>query len=226
MDRFGVKQYPPGTPADIDAGEYASLKALIDLSCEQFATHTAFIQMEHRCSYADLDQLSNRFAAWLQRHGLKKGDRVAIMLPNILQYPVVMFGVLRAGMTVVNTTPLYTAPELEHQLRDSGAAALVVLENFAYIAEQALPATSVRQVVVTGVGDLLSFPKGALVNFVLRYVQRKVPEWNLPAAHSLAELLKSCPDQPEPVEVSHDDIAYLQYTGGTTVDAKGAMHNP
>ena len=223
MDRFWVKQYPPGTPADIDAREYASLKALIELSCEQFATHTAFIQMGQRCSYAELDRLSNRFAAWLQRHGLKKGDRVAIMLPNILQYPVVMFGALRAGMTVVNTNPLYTAPELEHQLRDSGAAALVVLENFAHVAEQALPATSVRHVVVTGAGDLLSFPKGALVNFVLRYIKRKVPAWHLPEAHSLAELLKSSPDNPEPVEVNQNDIAYLQYTGGTTGVAKGAM---
>ncbi|HEX9474258.1 MAG TPA: AMP-binding protein, partial [Steroidobacteraceae bacterium] len=119
MDRFWIKQYPPVTPAEIDPSEYSSLKALIDASCEQFATHTAFIQMEQHLSYEELDRLSNRFAAWLQRIGLKKGDRVAIMLPNILQYPVVMFGVLRAGMTVVNTNPLYTAPELEHQLRDS-----------------------------------------------------------------------------------------------------------
>jgi long-chain acyl-CoA synthetase len=223
MDRFWVKQYPPGTPADIDPSEYSSIKALIDTSCEHYAAQTAFIQMGQRFSYEELDCLSNRFAAWLQRNGLKKGDRVAIMLPNILQYPVVMFGALRAGMTIVNTNPLYTAPELEHQLRDSGAAALVVLENFAHVAAQALPATSVRHVVVTGVGDLLSFPKGALVNFVLRYVQRKVPAWHLPAAHSLSELLKSSPDNPEPVEVNHDDIAYLQYTGGTTGVAKGAM---
>ena len=223
MDRFWVKQYPPGTPADIDPREYASLKALIDLSCGQFAAQTAFIQMGQRCSYAEIDCLSNRFAAWLQRHGLKKGDRVAIMLPNVLQYPVVMFGALRAGMTVVNTNPLYTAPELEHQLRDSGATVLIVLENFAHVAEQALPATSCAHVVVTGAGDLLSFPKGALVNFVLRYVKRKVPAWHLPAAHSLAELLKNSPDNPEPVEVNHDDIAYLQYTGGTTGVAKGAM---
>jgi long-chain acyl-CoA synthetase len=223
MDRFWVKQYPPGTPADIDPSEYSSLKALIDLSCERFAGQTALIQMGQRCSYAELGCLSNRFAAWLQRNGLKKGDRVAIMLPNILQYPVVMFGALRAGMTVVNTNPLYTAPELEHQLRDSGAAVLIVLENFAHVAEQVLPATSVRHVVVTGAGDLLGFPKGALVNFVLRYVKRKVPAWHLPAAHSLAELLKNSPDQPEPVEVNHNDIAYLQYTGGTTGVAKGAM---
>ena len=223
MDRFWIKQYPPGTPADIDPNEYASLKALIDQSCEQFPDRTAFIQMGHGLSYLELDRLSARFAAWLQQRGLRKGDRIAIMLPNILQYPVAMFGALRAGLTVVNTNPLYTATELEHQLRDSGAAALVVLENFAAVAQQALPGTSVRHVVVTGVGDLLSFPKGALVNFVLRYVQRKVPAWHLPAAEAFATLLKSSPDLPEPVELTHDDIAYLQYTGGTTGVSKGAM---
>jgi len=223
MDRFWVKQYPPGTPTDIDAGEYASLKALIEGSCEKFARRTAFMQMGQRLSYAELDQLSARFAAWLQRRGLRKGDRIAIMLPNILQYPVVMFGALRAGLTIVNTNPLYTATELEHQLRDSGAAALVVLENFAAVAQLAIPGTSVRHVIVTAVGDLLDFPKGAVVNFVLRHIQRKVPAWNLPGSYPLAALLKTAPDTPEPVEVGHEDIAYLQYTGGTTGVAKGAM---
>jgi len=223
MDRFWTRQYPPGTPADIDADEYASLKALIESSCEQFATRTAFIQMQRRLSYAELHRLSGRFACWLQHNGLKKGDRVAVMLPNILQYPVLMFGALRAGMTVVNTNPLYTPTELEHQLRDSGAAVLVVLENFACIAQQALATTSVRHVVVTGVGDLLGFPKGPLVNFVLRHVQRKVPPWHLPNALPLEEVFKSSGDTPDPVEVGHDDIAYLQYTGGTTGVAKGAM---
>jgi long-chain acyl-CoA synthetase len=223
MDRFWIKQYPPGTPTDIDPNEYASLKALIDQSCEKFPERTAFIQMGHNLSYLELDRLSARFATWLQQRGLRKGDRIAIMLPNILQYPVAMFGALRAGLTVVNTNPLYTATELEHQLRDSGAAALVVLENFAAVAQQALPGTSVRHVVVTGVGDLLSFPKGPLVNFVLRYVQRKVPAWHLPNAEALVTVLKSSSDLPEPVEVTHDDIAYLQYTGGTTGVSKGAM---
>ena len=223
MDRFWIKQYPPGTPADIDPDEYPSLKALIEQGCAQFATRTAFLQMGHALSYAELDRLSGRFAAWLQGRGLKKGDRIAIMLPNILQYPVAMFGALRAGLTVVNTNPLYTQPELEHQLHDSGAAALVVLENFASVAQQALPASSVRHVIVTGVGDLLPFPKGALVNFVLRHVQRKIPPWQLPNAHSMRSVLGSAPDAPEPVTVGHDDIAYLQYTGGTTGVAKAAM---
>ncbi len=223
MDRFWIKQYPPGTPADIDPNEYSSLKQLIDGSCRQFPERIAYIQMEQRFSYAQLDRLSARFAAWLQQRGLRKGDRVAIMLPNILQYPVVMFGALRAGMTVVNTNPLYTATELEHQLRDSGATALVVLENFAAVAQQALAAVPVPNVVVTGVGDLLAFPKGALVNFVLRHVQRKVPAWDIPGALSLKDILKGGPTTPAPVEVGHDDIAYLQYTGGTTGVSKGAM---
>ena len=223
MDRFWIKQYPPGTPAEVDPNEYASVKALIDQSCAQFAERTAYIQMEQRLSYGELDRLSARFAAWLQQRGLKKGDRIAIMLPNILQDPVVMDGALRAGLTVVNTNPLYTPSELEHQLRDSGATALVVLENFAAVAEQALATVPVANVVVTGVGDLLAFPKGALVNFVLRHVQRKVPAWHLPGAHSLTSILKNGPDSFEPVSVGHDDIAYLQYTGGTTGVSKGAM---
>ncbi len=223
MDKIWIKQYPPGTPTEIDSSEFPSLKVLIEKSCEQFAARTAYLQMGQGLSYAELDQLSARFAAWLQRRGLRKGDRIAIMLPNILQYPVVMFGALRAGLTLVSTNPLYTAAELEHQLRDSGAAALVVLENFAAVAQLAIPGTSVRHIIVTGVGDLLSFPKGTLVNFVLRYVRRKVPAWHIPGAYALASLLRTAPDKPEPVELSHEDIAFLQYTGGTTGVAKGAM---
>jgi len=223
MDRFWVKQYPTGTPAEIDPDEYTSIKQLIELSFSQFPQRTAYIQMEQRYSYAQLDHWSAQFATWLQQRGLRKGDRIAIMLPNVVQYPLVMFGALRAGLTVVNTNPLYTASELEHQLRDSGATALVVLENFAAVAQQALAAVPVPHVVVTGGGDLLSFPKGAIVNFVLRHVQRKVPRWNLPGALSLNEILKSASASPTPVEVGHDDIAYLQYTGGTTGVSKGAM---
>jgi long-chain acyl-CoA synthetase len=223
MDRFWVKQYPAGTPAEIDPDEYSSIKQLIELSFSQFPQRTAYIQMEQRYSYVQLDHWSAQFATWLQQRGLRKGDRIAIMLPNVVQYPLVMFGALRAGLTVVNTNPLYTASELEHQLRDSGATALVVLENFAAVAQQALAAVPVPHVVVTGVGDLLSFPKGAVVNFVLRHVQHKVPRWDLPDALSLNQILKSASASPTPVEVGHDDIAYLQYTGGTTGISKGAM---
>ncbi len=174
-------------------------------------------------SYRELDQLSGRFAAWLQQRGFRKGDRLAIMMPNILQYPVAMFGALRAGLVVVNTNPLYTASELEHQLRDSGASGLVVLENFASVAEQALPGTSVREVVVTGVGDMLRFPKGQFVNFALRHLYKKVPAWNLPRAERFNDALKNSADKPDPVELDHEDLAFLQYTGGTTGVAKGAM---
>jgi len=223
MDRFWVRQYPPGTPAEIDPNEYRSLKQLIELSFSQFPQRTAYIQMEQRLSYAQLDRHSAQFAAWLQQRGMRKGDRIAIMLPNILQYPIVMFGALRAGLTVVNTNPLYTASELEHQLRDSGATALVVLENFAAVAEQALAVVPVPHVIVTSVGDLLSFPKGAIVNFVIRHVQRKVPAWHLPDALPLTRILGATPATPNPVDVGHEDIAYLQYTGGTTGVSKGAM---
>jgi long-chain acyl-CoA synthetase len=223
MDRIWVKQYPAGTPAEVDASEFASLKALIETSCERFADRVALVQMGQSMTYRELDQLSARFAAWLQQRGFRKGDRLAIMLPNILQYPIAMFGALRAGLVVVNTNPLYTASELEHQLRDSGAAGLVVLENFASVAEQALPGTSVREVVVTGVGDLLGFPKGQIVNFALRHVYKKVPAWNLPKAERFNEAIKSGADVPDEVVLGHDDLAFLQYTGGTTGIAKGAM---
>jgi long-chain acyl-CoA synthetase len=223
MEKIWIKQYPAGVPAEITMGEYSSLKALIETSCEQFAERAAFLQMGQSMSYRELDELSGRFAAWLQARGFRKGDRIAIMLPNVLQYPVTMFGALRAGLTVVNTNPLYTASELEHQLRDSGAAVLVVLENFASVAEKALPGTSVREVVVTSVGDLLSFPKGPIVNWVLRHVHKKVPAWNLPKAERLNGILKSSGDKPNPIEVSLEDLAFLQYTGGTTGVSKGAM---
>jgi long-chain acyl-CoA synthetase len=223
MDKIWFKQYPAGVPAEITLGEYSSLKALIELSCVKFADRPAFLQMGQSMSYRELDELSSRFAAWLQSRGFRKGDRLAIMLPNVLQYPVAMFGALRAGLTVVNTNPLYTASELEHQLRDSGAAGLVVLENFASVAEKALPGTSVREVVVTSVGDLLSFPKGPIVNFVLRHVHKRVPAWNLPKAERLNDILKNSADKPDAVEVGLEDLAFLQYTGGTTGVSKGAM---
>ena len=223
MEKIWLKNYPAGTPAEIDMGEFISLKDVIEKSFERFPERVAFLQMGTGLSYRELDELSARFAAWLQQRGFRKGDRFAIMLPNVLQYPVAMFGALRAGLVVVNTNPLYTAHELEHQLRDSGAAGLLVLENFAAVAEKALPGTSVREVVVTGAGDMLGFPKAQVVNFVLRNVQKKVPDWHLPKATRFMRILKTGPEGPEPVEVGHDDIAFLQYTGGTTGVAKGAM---
>ncbi len=225
MERFWLPQYPPAVPADIDPFEIASLKSLIEDSCTRYADRIAYHSMGTAMTYGEIDRRSRAFGAWLQqRAGLKSGDRIAIMLPNLLQYPIAMFGALRAGLTVVNTNPLYTAAELEHQLKDSGAAAVVVLENFAATLEQALPGTGVRQVIVTGVGDLLRSPKGAIVNFVLRHVQKKVPHWLIPQARRFREVLEQGRDlQLLPVQLDHDDIAYLQYTGGTTGVAKGAM---
>jgi long-chain acyl-CoA synthetase len=225
MDRFWLKQYPPATPADVDASAWPSLKALIEDACERYADRIAYQCMGTAMSYGQLAQGSAAFGAWLQqRAGLKSGDRIAIMLPNLLQYPLVMFGALRAGLVVVNTNPLYTAVELERQLKDSGASAVVVLENFAATLAQALPATSVRHVIVTGVGDLLRWPKGSIVNLVLRHVQRRVPRWRIPGAHRLQEVLREAgPLSLAPVSLDHDALAFLQYTGGTTGISKGAM---
>ncbi|MFT3906837.1 MAG: AMP-binding protein [Steroidobacteraceae bacterium] len=225
MDRFWLKSYPPGMPADIDPGEISSLKELIESSLKQFADRTAFIHMGKQISYRELDQLSAQFAGWLQgRAGLKKGDRVAIMLPNLLQYPVVMFGVLRAGLVVVNTNPLYTPTELQHQLQDSGASAVIVLENFAITVEKSLAGTQLRQVIVTQVGDLLDFPKSAVVNFVVRRVQKRIPAWNIPGALRFKDVMKQARQHTlQSVSVDHSDLAFLQYTGGTTGVAKGAM---
>jgi long-chain acyl-CoA synthetase len=176
-------------------------------------------------SYEELGRRSGAVGAWLQqRAGLKPGDRIAIMLPNMLQYPLIMFGALRAGLVVVNTNPLYTAPELKRQLQDSGAAAVVVLENFAATLEQALPDTKVRHVIVTGVGDLLHWPKGSVVNLVLRHIQKKIPPWRIPGALPLRTVLREARSlELLPVRLDHEDLAFLQYTGGTTGVSKGAM---
>jgi long-chain acyl-CoA synthetase len=225
MDRFWLREYPPGVPPEIDPAEFASLKALIEDACERYADRIAYRCMGTAISYAQMERQSRAFAAWLQQHGgLKSGDRIAIMLPNILQYPIAMFGALRAGLIVVNTNPLYTVAELEYQLKDSGAVAVVVLENFAATLQQALPHTNVRHVIVTGVGDCLSWPKGPIVNFVLRQIRKQVPHWSIAEAHRFSQVLSqgralSLRD----VALDRNELAYLQYTGGTTGVAKGAM---
>jgi long-chain acyl-CoA synthetase len=225
MDRFWLPQYPPGVVADIDPNQLGSLKALIENSCERFADRVAYISMGTSITFRDLEQRSRAFGAWLQhRAGLKPGDRVAIMLPNLLQYPIAMFGALRAGFVVVNTNPLYTVSELRHQLIDSGATAVVVLENFAATLAQALPGTGVRAIIVTAVGEQLKFPKGLIVNAVIRHVQKKVPKWHIQGARRFGEVLaEGRALELKSVNLTHDDIAYLQYTGGTTGVAKGAM---
>jgi long-chain acyl-CoA synthetase len=224
MDKFWLKEYPPGVPAEIDADRYGSLKALIEESLRTHATRTAYIQMDHRVGYAEIDRLSAAFGAWLQQRGLVPGDRIAIMLPNLLQYPVAMFGALRAGLVVVNTNPLYTPEELKHQLVDSGATTIVILENFCHVLQRVLVDTPVKNIVVTGVGDLLPFPKRSIVNFVVRHVRKQVPAWQLPGAMTFRDVLATgAARELRPVALAGDDLAFLQYTGGTTGVSKGAM---
>ncbi|MEO6081318.1 MAG: AMP-binding protein [Steroidobacteraceae bacterium] len=224
MERIWLKSYPPGVPHDIDAQQFSSLVALAEDSFTQHAARHAYVQMDHAISYRDVDRLSATFAAWLQRHGFSKGERIALMLPNVLQYPVAMLGALRAGMVVVNTNPLYTAEELRHQLIDSGATAIVVLENFCHVVQQVKDDTKLQKVIVTGVGDMLPWLKGALVNFVLRHVRKQVPPWNIAGAHRFRDVMRECANcVPAPMQLSQADLAFLQYTGGTTGVAKGAM---
>ena len=223
MERIWLKSYPPGVPADIDPTEYASLVDLFEKSVRKFAARPAFHSMGKTITYADLERLSREFGAWLQAKGLGKGSRVAIMLPNCLQYPVAMFGTLRAGCTVVNVNPLYTARELEHQLRDSGAEAIVILENFAAVLQQVRSRTPIKHVVVTSLGEMLGV-KGLIVNLVVRKVKKMVPPYELPGSILFKEALgegrgKTLTTPP----LAHEDIAFLQYTGGTTGVSKGAI---
>ena len=225
MQRIWLKSYPAGVPADIDPEHLRTLVDLIEQSCAAHADAVAYVQMGHSLTYRRLEQLSRDFAAFLQKKaGLGKGERIAIMLPNVLQYPIALFGALRAGLTIVNTNPLYTAPELEHQLNDSGATTIVVLENFAHVLEKVLPQTAVRQVLVTGVGDMLGFPKAAIVNYVVRHRRRQVPPYRIDASIRFTDALREGASLTlDPVAMNREDLAFLQYTGGTTGVAKGAM---
>jgi len=225
MERIWLKSYLPGMATDIDPAALRSLKQMAEESFRKFPQRVAYIQMGRHLTYGDLDRSSREFGAWLQRvAGLKRGDRLAIMLPNVLQYPIAMFGALRAGLAVVNTNPLYTAPELEHQLKDAGCVAIVVLENFAHVLEAVLPRTDVRHVITTSVGEMLGFPKAAIVDFVVRRVRKQVPPWKLPGAVNFSAVLAAGSRQRfEDVDLGHEDVAFLQYTGGTTGVAKGAV---
>jgi long-chain acyl-CoA synthetase len=225
MEKIWLKSYPPGIPAEIDPGDIPSLKHMVDLSFERFAATDAYVQMGRAMTYREVDERSRAFGAWLQKKaGAKKGERIAIMLPNILQYPIAMFGAFRAGLVVVNTNPLYTARELEHQLNDSGADSIIILENFAHVLQEVLPRTKIKRVIVTAVGDLLAAPKSWIVNFVIRRVRKQVPAWNIPRAVDFQQTLKEGRELTlDAVDVQHDDIAYLQYTGGTTGVPKAAV---
>lgn len=222
MERIWLKQYPPGVPADIEPTQYASLVDLLEESFTKFADRKAFICMDKSISYRDLDQMSVALAAYLQDRGLQRGARVAIMMPNVLQYPVATAAVLRAGYTVVNVNPLYTPRELEHQLKDSGAEAIIVLENFAHTVEQVIAKTQVKHVIVASMGDLLGF-KGIIVNLVVRRVKKMVPAWSLPGAVAFNDALSAGRGMTfNKPKLSPGDVAFLQYTGGTTGVSKGA----
>jgi long-chain acyl-CoA synthetase len=224
-ERPWLAEYPSNVPAEIDLEQYRNIVAVLEDSCEKYRDKPAFENLGKVISYDELDRLSYQFACYLLLElKLKKGDRVAIMMPNLLQYPVAIFGVLRAGLTVVNTNPLYTARELKHQLNDSGAVAIVVVENFAHVLQEVIAETSVKHVFTTSVGGMLGFPKRQLVNFVLKYVKKAVPDYRLPGALSFTEAVANGAGRKLPVvDIAPSDIAFLQYTGGTTGVSKGAM---
>ena len=223
MEKFWIKSYPTGVPENVDLAQYGSLVDLLEESFAKYKDDKAYILMDKALTYGQLDEASRAFAAYLQSLGLKKGDRVAIMMPNVLQYPVAVAGVLRAGMIAVNVNPLYTARELEHQLNDSGAETIVILENFASTLQEVIGRTGVKHIVVASVGDMLGFLKGAVTNYVVRKVRKAVPAFSLPGAVWFKKAVAIGRTKPfTRPEVSRDDVAVLQYTGGTTGVSKGA----
>jgi long-chain acyl-CoA synthetase len=225
MEKIWLKSYPDGIPATIPPSEFRSLRDMFERTFATFPDRAAYTNMGSTISYRQLDLMSSQFASYLQQTlGLMRGERVAIMLPNVLQYPVALCGIFRAGCVVVNVNPMYTGRELEHQLKDSGAKCIIILENFAHTLAGVIAHTSVRHTIVTGVGDLLNFPKGMLTNFVLRHVKRAVPKYSLPGSIRFKAALQIGAGQKlKPVELGFADIAFLQYTGGTTGVSKGAM---
>src|SRR5574337_438473 len=223
-DRPWLAAYPAGVPADIDVNRYASLVDLIDAAFRNHANRLAYSFMGRSISYAETDSLSAAFAAYLQGLGLRQGDRVAIMMPNVPQYPVAVAAILRAGYVVVNVNPLYTPRELEHQLADSGAAAIVLLENFAATLQQCARQTPVKHIVLCAMGDQLGLLKGALFNYVVRHRMKLVPPFDLPGAVRFRDAIATGRRAPfKKPKVAADDVAILQYIGGTTGVAKGAM---
>jgi long-chain acyl-CoA synthetase len=225
MDKPWLQSYPPSAPHEIDVNAYDSVVDIYHEAISRFSDKPAFHNMGTTMSYGELDEKTAQFASWLQHEaGLKKGDRIAIMMPNLLQYPIAVFGALRAGLVVVNTNPLYTDRELEHQLKDSGAKAIVVVEAFAHTVADVIGKTNVETVITTRFGEMLSFPKSIIVNFVIKYVKKMVPPFSLPGSHSFSDVLAKGATLPAAeATITKEDLAFLQYTGGTTGVAKGAM---
>jgi len=225
VQKVWLNSYPAGMPAEIAATPFSSLSDLVEDAIRRFGDKPAFHNLGHNLSFPELGRLSSNFTAFLQSlSNLNRGDRVAIMLPNLLQYPVVLFGILRAGLTVVNVNPLYTARELEFQLKDSGAKAIIILENFAHTLQKVLPNTSIKHVISTQLGDLLPTPKRWVVNTIVKRIKKMVPHWRIDGALPLRRALaRGSRTEAKSVKVEHEDIAFLQYTGGTTGVAKGAM---
>ncbi len=225
MEKIWLENYPPDVPAEIPVNPDENLVTMLEHSFRSYRDRPSFSCMGRTLSYGQIDEMSAAFGAWLQKEsGLAPGARVAIMLPNVLQYPVALFGALRAGMVVVNVNPLYTPRELEHQLKDSQAEAIVVLENFAATLEKVIRETPVKRVIVTGMGDLLGGPRSMVVNFVVRRLKKLVPPYSLPDHQRLADVLQAGGGMElSPFHPRHEDVAFLQYTGGTTGPSKGAM---
>ena len=222
VEKIWLKSYPPGVPAEIDFRQFKSIGDLFEKSCAKFRDRTAYVNMGRSLTFGELEHLAAAFGAWLQSRGLARGTRIALMMPNCLQYPVCVFGALRAGYAVVNVNPLYTARELEHQLKDSGAEVIVILENFAHVLEQVVGHTAVKHVVLASLGDMLG-AKGLLVNFVLRHVKKMVPGFKLAGALRFNDVIaEGRRNDLKKVEVDIEDVAFLQYTGGTTGVSKGA----
>ena len=223
MDKIWLKSYPPNVPSEINPDQYASLVHMLEESFSKYADRNAYVCMDKFLTYGELDAYSKKLAAWLQSRGMERGARVAIMMPNVLQYPIAIAAVLRAGYTVVNVNPLYTPRELEHQIKDSGSEAIIVLENFANTVQQVMGKTPLKHVVVASMGEMLGGAKGMLVNFVVRHIKKMVPEYSLPNMVRFKEALSQGARMPfSKVELKSSDIAFLQYTGGTTGVSKGA----
>ncbi|KTC86713.1 AMP-binding protein [Legionella brunensis] len=224
MDKVWLEHYQKGVPHTIDANEYESIVALFEESCRKYSSQVAYVNLGSSITYAELYKKSTQFAIYLQQLGLKKGARVAIMMPNVLQYPIALFGILKAGYVVVNTNPLYTSDEVIHQMNDSGAEAIIVLANFAKTVEKALPNTKIKHVVITQIGDVFPFIKKTIVNAVVKYIKKMVPSYHIPHAIPFNQALQQGESgHLEPAQLDHQSIAFLQYTGGTTGVAKGAI---